>query len=82
MEDKSPYRKTLLNLSACLRKFLTAQLQPDKVSDSQILQEDSRGRCGLEVKGDIDAELGVQRGVVQGRRLLIEGHGVPQKPYE
>lgn len=66
----------------CSRRRLTAQLQPDKISDSQIFQEDSRGRCGLEVKGNIDAELGLQRGEVQGRRLLIKRHGIPQKPYE
>lgn len=61
----SPHRKTLINLYKCLRIRLTAQLQSDKVSDSQILQEYSRRYCSFEVKGDIDAELGLQCREVQ-----------------
>ena len=58
--------------------LLTAQLDADEVLDSQVFQEDSRGGRGFEEEGDVCAQLPVEGGEVQVRRLLVEKRGVPK----
>lgn len=36
---------------------LTAQLNPDKVLNAHVFQEDPRGGSSLEVEGDIEGKL-------------------------
>lgn len=58
--------------------MLTAQLDADEVFDSQVLEEDARGRGGFEEEGHVGAQLSVEGGEVEVRRLLVKEGGIPQ----
>ena len=57
---------------------LTAELHSDEVLEAQVLQEDPRGGAGLEVEGDVGAQLCLEGGEVEVRGLLVERGGVPR----
>lgn len=58
--------------------LLTAQLDPDEVFDAQVFQEHAgRGR-GFKQEGDVRAQLSVEGGKVEVRRLLVEKRSVPE----
>ena len=57
---------------------LTAQLDADEVFDAQVFQEHPRGGRGFEQEGDVGAQLAVERGEVEVRRLLVEKRRVPE----
>ena len=58
---------------------LTAELHSDEVLEAQVLQEDPRGGAGLEVEGDVGAQLCLEGGEVEVRGLLVERGGVPRR---
>ncbi len=58
--------------------LLTAQFDPDEVFDAQVFQEDTRRGCGFKQEGDICAQLSVEGGKVEVRRLLVEKRSVPE----
>lgn len=61
-----------------LQFLLTAQLDPDEVFDAQVFQEHAgRGR-GFKQEGDVRAQLSVEGGKVEVRRLLVEKRSVPE----
>lgn len=68
--------------SAPLQLRLTAQFDPDEVFDAQVLQEDPGGGRGFEQEGDVCAQLSVEGGEVEVRRLLVEERRVPEVPWE
>lgn len=57
---------------------LTAELNPYKVLESKVFQEDSWGSSGFEVEGYVHAQSGLEAGEVQVGRLLVEGCCIPQ----
>lgn len=61
--------------------LLTAQLQPDEVLHSHILQEETRRSSSLEIKGDVYAKLSLQCREMQIRGLQEKGSRVPQKSW-
>lgn len=63
-------------------RSLTAELHSDEVLEALVLQKHSRGRAGLEVKGNIRGQLRLQGGEVQVRRLLVEGGRVPYRLWK
>lgn len=56
---------------------LTAQLNSDEVGRTQILQKNPRRRAGLEVEGDVEAQLRLEGGKMEVGRFLVEGRRVP-----
>lgn len=48
------------------RDRLTGQLQGDEVSGPQVLQENTRGSCCLEIQGDVRTELSLELREVEG----------------
>lgn len=68
--------------SAPLQLRLTAQFDPDEVFDAQVLQEDPGGGRGFEQEGDVCAQLSVEGGEVEVRRLLVEERRVPEVLWE
>lgn len=62
--------------------LLTAQFDPDEVLDSQVFQEHARGGRGLKQEGDVGAQLSVEGGEVEVRRLLVEKRRVPEVLWE
>lgn len=59
------------------RVLLTAQFDPNEVSDAQVFQEDSRGWGGFKQKGDVCAQFAVKGGEVEVRCLLVEKCSIP-----
>lgn len=59
------------------RVLLTAQFDPNEVSDAQVLQEDSWGWGGFKQKGDVCTQFAVKGGEVEVRCLLVEKCSVP-----
>lgn len=68
----------ILGLYNKKQNSLTAQLDSDKVFNSQVFEEHAARGWGLEKEGNISTELPVERGEVQVRRLLIEVGCVPE----
>ena len=57
---------------------LTAQLDADEVLDAQVFQEHAGGGCGFEQEGHVGAQLAVEGGEVEVRRLLVEKRGIQE----
>lgn len=57
--------------------LLTTQFDANEVFDAQVFQENPRGWGGFEQEGDVGAQLPVERGEVEVRRLLVKKRCVP-----
>ena len=72
----------VLHACPCHVRRLTAQLHSDEVLEALVLQEHSGRSAGLEEEGDVGGELGLQRGEVQVRGLLVERGRVPDRLWK
>lgn len=61
-----------------LQGLLTAQFDPDEVFDAEVFQENTRGSRGFKQEGDLCAQLSMEGGKVEVRRLLVEKRSVPE----
>lgn len=84
LKDRHVSALTVFDLDSVftLQLLLTAQFDPDEVFDSQVFQEHPRGGRGLKQEGDIGAQLSVEGGEVEVRRLLVEKRSVPEVLWE
>lgn len=57
---------------------LTAQFNPYEIFNAQVLQEHTGGGGGFKEEGNVGAQLSVEGGEVEVRRLLVEKSSVPQ----